>query len=98
MGFCKQCNNLLIPQTSSGVLTFMCQQCNKTFPASNEDTLMVLYTKPREQDRYAALIANAAYDPTGKVIDKKCSKCNEYMKLVRLGVDEKIILVCKCTP
>ncbi len=97
MKFCEQCSNLLDPKTYTGKLMFHCRQCNKDFESEPEDTLMFSYSKHKEKDKFIELIRGSPFDPTVKRLQKKCDKCAaEQMGMLRLGVDEHIIFICKC--
>ena len=93
MRFCPDCGTLL---TFDNKGSFLCKTCNREYAMMSNDTLLANYSKPKETDKYEALIRSAYADPALKKIDKKCSKCNEYLGILLVGDDEHVIEICKC--
>jgi DNA-directed RNA polymerase subunit M/transcription elongation factor TFIIS len=95
--FCKYCNNLLIPVTTSDTLHFKCAQCAHTEEPSDEDTLRFEEVSGINFGVYKEILLTAGKDPVNPKVVKKCTCGSSRVRQVRLGREMKLINTCiKC--
>lgn len=97
MKFCPICESCMKDDTRTGSLIYLCNVCGKNISATDEDLCLFVKDNINELARYKDLIKRAPFDPTNKIIAKKCPKCNlDYMAFLRLTSSEIPVISCKC--
>jgi endogenous inhibitor of DNA gyrase (YacG/DUF329 family) len=99
MKICPECQNVMKAVTSGTTLQFECKVCHTIVDSNDYDTWIdgESFTQEETAEMYDRLFKNAAFDRTGLIMSRQCGKCNiDYMKLVRVGVDQNVRYVCEC--
>ena len=98
--FCELCGTVLRPKTDLGSLKFRCISCENIYESDESDTLMAtghIEDTTHLDLKYEVFVENSPHDPTNKLISKECPNCKKnYMTMIRIGVDEKILYTCDC--
>ena len=98
--FCNFCDKLLSPSFANETLSFKCDLCLVSFPATPEDSLRKERIKEGNVMVYEKILNKAVDDPASlkaeiKCINKKCD--SNIVKQVRVGDDMRLYNICvKC--
>jgi ASC-1-like (ASCH) protein len=98
MKFCDECGNKLSRSVETGEVIFTCI-CTKTFKGTTRDVLLLeeQFETHKSNLKFDTFIENSAYDDTNKRILRDCSNCKRnYMTLIRIGEQSKIMFTCVC--
>lgn len=99
MEFCKNCHYHLKPDTSKGVLTFVCESCKEKYNSSDDHSLRseVNYETEESNQKYEVFEENAAHDLANKKINAECPKCYApFMTHIYIGNSYLSKYVCPC--
>lgn len=98
MRFCDECGNKLTRNTESGTVVFICI-CMKSFDGNPSDTLLLeeQFETHKSNLKFDTFIENSAYDDTNKRVLRDCGSCaRNYMTLIRIGEQSKVVYTCPC--
>jgi len=83
---------------SSGTLVLRCPTCGRSVPSRDEDVaLPALGAALPPTVMFGELIKNAPFDRANYRVMRDCASCGlDYMSLVRIGEDERVVFCCEC--
>ncbi len=98
MKFCRRCYTLLVVDTASGNLLFVCPRCGSNKNPEPEDTLVYNEdpNSTKTMDQFNTMIRNAPKDPSRYLFDYKCKCGMPYVTHMRIGENEKVLFICEC--
>jgi hypothetical protein len=89
----------MVRDVSTGAVAYNCTVCGETAAGGDDDTLILTLTLGDDEttDMYTRLIEVAPFDQTNQIVDRQCQNCGlDYMTLIRVGDQEKIVFACSC--
>ncbi len=95
--FCKNCDNLLVPNFENDKLVFMCMLCRTRYASEAEDTLRYEYVKYDNVMVFEKILSKAVDDPAVMKAYVNCinDKCGgKIVKRVRIGEDMRLYNIC----
>jgi hypothetical protein len=85
--------------TVNSKLEFECKMCLTVVDGDDQDVWIdgVSFDQEESAGMFDRLFKNAAFDRTGYIVKRTCSQCKlDFMKLVRVGEDQNVVIVCDC--
>ena len=96
MKFCPLCESRMTKDTVTGNIVFKCR-CTKEIMGEGDDSLMSEGISTDSNAKYEVFIDNAAFDTAANKVLSQCTNCGlPYLTLIRVGINEQVMYVCRC--
>lgn len=98
--FCPICWKIMERETDSERMIFRCLRCHHMIHGEPSDSNIFHDSAISSNDKYRNIIRVSKEDRVCQIVkipDTICENCGkDYFKLIRLGQDEAIHILCKC--